>query len=267
MSMPGKQKRRFWAVVNNAESLPRIGKIFRDIANDPASVMALGSTFMSAAQGGIEGAWLNGACFLGVASLRGYESWTDKEKGRPFAALAAVNLGTAVSIAYHGYQEHGLSEGFARQASMSLAYTFWSVRSSLLSWQGFRGTQTTKFTNDPQFYQGLGAAMTSRLDRLYALGHPISKDMIPVIFAILGVGRTLKNNQDPESQSFLMRHYTAARAYSLQYFISSLLAGKIKERVAFGLWSWAFTRFDQNLNKELMSQLPGNNPKYKNHDL
>lgn len=172
-------------------------KTGKDIANDPATCIALGSVFMAAANGGVEGAYLNAAATAVIAGL----------------------------------------------------YVFSGVRSALLAWQKAHNTGPSNFSNDPQFYQGLGTLCAARMQA------------IPMIFSVMGIARTVWRDDHSKTDSkangvrgFLKRHYTAARCYAAQYGISTATAAwsaNTEQAIAFALWSWAFTRFDEKLNEEI----------------
>ena len=190
--------------------LSRLKKAFIDVTNDPATFIALGSVFMSAAMGGIEGAYLNALATSLIAALKGFESWTGQSKGKPFGLLAGINIATAASIGYHALKQHGISVEIIPQASITAAYALWGVRSGLLSLQERFKIEINDFKNDPQFYQGLGALATTQLQPLASA------------FSIAGITRTFFNKRlkkleqaSPEYNGFL-KHFTAARAYAAQ---------------------------------------------------
>jgi hypothetical protein len=234
----------------------RLSQLFSDVSNDPATFIALGSVFMAAAQGGIEGAVANAVAAVGIGGLAAYESLTGQKKGRPFLGLAALNVFTAGSIGYHAHQNDALGE-INQQTLFTLMYLFSGVRSSLLAWHEWRGTKAKNFTNDPQFYQGIGALLTTRLEKLPQMVKSMDANAIPIVLALAGIARTFVHDEPGEKQGFFRRHFTAARAYTAQYGISSLLAQDWRQTVAFGLWAWGFSRFDRDLNDELKNG-PGN---------
>ena len=217
----------------------RLKKVFHDVVHDPATFIVLGSVFMSSAAGGIEAIVANILATTGIASLKAYESWTGDDQGRPFAALGVVNFFTSASIGYHTYEDIGLSIEAIKEYSLSAAYALWGVRSALLSLQERFNFQQKTFKGDPQFYQGLGTVATSG-------GQPIA-----AIFGALGVVRTLKQND--EEMNPVMMNVTAPRLYAAQYAVSiplvALADESLEAAIAFGLWSWAFTRFDKFKNK------------------
>jgi hypothetical protein len=240
----------------------KVTKAASDIANDPATAIALGSAFMAAANGGIEGVYVNMAAAFGIACLKGYESWTGREQGRPFAALALVNFGTAVSVGGHAYMDHGMNPAILQKALITGTYFFSGIRSTLLALQKKRGLETTSFINDPQFFQGLACMGASGLR--------------PVQFALASLGLARTFIKDGASQpGFLRRHYTAARTYATQYGVSAVQHGvtvaqqvlqqgamvapttiqNAAQAIGFALWSWGFTRFDRALNRELVAEI------------
>ncbi len=234
--------------------MQKIGILFRDVAHDPATAIAIGSAFMAAANGGTEGIYLNIAAPVVVAGLRGYESWSGRERGLPFLALSLVNFGTGASIGGHAYWDHGWSSEFYPKALITCTYGFSGLRSSLLSWHQYRGTKPQSVAGDPQFYQGLACYGATRLDKVFADPLTHVQHVIPVALASVGLARSFIKRKADEG-SFLMQHYTSARAYAAQYAWSIFTSGDWKQAVGFGLWSWGLSRFDKDLNKQLRSDL------------
>ena len=225
----------------NSKTYLKIKIAFWEVIHDPATTIALGSVVMSYAMGGLEAVVLNAAAVTLIGGLKVYEVWTGKEKGRPFGALACVNFATAASIAFKGFEQHGIDPAIIPQASVALAYILWGTRSTLLSLQQRFNFKHKSFRGDPQFYQGLGAVATAP-----------SVGGIPAFIGILGVARTFKQNV----KGIFLRHATAARLYAIQYAVSTsitLFLNKPEEALAWAIWTWAFSRFDRDKDQELIN--------------
>ena len=201
-------------------------RVLRDVATAPAVPLSLGNFCLAADTAEPWGIAANGGTFLATAGLRAYESISGRRLGLPFWLLAAINTGSAVSVAYNGAETVGFKalctfQGEAmKYVSSALAFSGWAVGHGCAARRSMHpDSQPVRRLLDPQIYYGVG-------DLAAVQGNPVSSAVFAIGLARALLGRAAVDDGTGATGlgSFLRKHATPARFYGCGYVLGSLLS-------------------------------------------
>jgi hypothetical protein len=247
----------------NHPTAQHVGRMLKDVFTSSAVLLPAGTTLMTSATAGPEAVAVNGTITGITAVLKGIESWTGKDKGLPFGALAVANALTVVSTAYKTISNHTSDtplKDLTAGIGMSLAYVGWGTRSFLMSRNlrnGKAGNAAESMADNPRTYDGLGCLAAN------ADGHVPDENgeldeaqMVSSALAGMGLARSASVGEQTRLEGwrgYVLKNFTAAHLYALSFAatpVIKMLTGdetsgnELAEDSAYGIWTAAYLTID-----------------------